>query len=97
MASDSTTNCFTQLLTETDASKKLAVSIGALRRWRREGRGPAFTRLERCVRYDVRALESFLADHSSAKNQLPADNRLYGADGQSRRGESMSDLKLVRK
>jgi hypothetical protein len=92
----STTIRLTQLLTEIQASRILAVSVGALRRWRREGRGPAFTRLERCVRYDVRALENFLADHSSARNQLPADDKQYGTDSQTLR-ESTNNSKWVRK
>jgi predicted site-specific integrase-resolvase len=54
-----------QMLDEEQVARVLAVSIAALRRWRREGRGPQFTRLERCVRYDVRAIEQFVAEHSS--------------------------------
>lgn len=63
-----------QLLSEKQAARILAVSIAALRRWRREGRGPQFTRLERCVRYDMRAIERFLAEHSSG-NRKTADSR----------------------
>ena len=54
-----------QMLSEKQAARILAVSTAALRRWRREGRGPQFTRLERCVRYDLRAIELFLAENSS--------------------------------
>jgi hypothetical protein len=54
-----------QLVTESEAAKILAVSVAALRRWRREHRGPAYTRCERCVRYDLRAIERFLTDNSS--------------------------------
>ena len=50
---------------EKRAAGILGVSIGSLRRWRRERRGPQFTHLERCVRYDVRALEQFAARNSS--------------------------------
>jgi len=63
-----------QMLNERQAAHILAVSIAALRRWRREGRGPRFTRLERCIRYDMRAIESFLSDHSSG-NKKAADSR----------------------
>ena len=97
MTSSTTTDYFTQLLTETDASKKLAVSVGALRRWRREGRGPAFARLEKCVRYDVRDLEKFLAEHTSAKSESAANDKPNGGESQSSQRESMSDLKWVRK
>jgi len=58
-----------QLVTEIQASKMLAVSVAALRRWRREGRGPEFTHCERCVRYDVRAIERFLSANSSANKK----------------------------
>lgn len=56
---------FPQMLNEKQTARLLACSVAALRRWRREGRGPIFTRVERCVRYDLRALERFLAEHSS--------------------------------
>jgi hypothetical protein len=55
-----------QLVTEVQAAKMLAVSVAALRRWRRERRGPEFTHCERCVRYDIRAIERFLTENSSA-------------------------------
>ena len=65
---------FPQLLSEKQAARILAVSIAALRRWRREGRGPIFTRLERCVRYDLRSIELFLAENSSG-NQRATEPR----------------------
>ena len=58
-----------QMLSEKQAARILAVSIAALRRWRREGRGPIFTRLERCVRYDLRSIELFLAENSSGNGR----------------------------
>jgi predicted site-specific integrase-resolvase len=58
-----------QLLNERQAARLLACSVAALRRWRREGRGPEFTRLERCVRYDTRAIERFVAENSSTKKE----------------------------
>jgi hypothetical protein len=61
-----------QLVTERDAARMLAVSVAALRRWRRENRGPAFVRCERCIRYDLRALERFLAERCSSK-KIAAD------------------------
>lgn len=63
------------LLNERQAARMLAVSIGALRRWRREGRGPDFTHLERCVRYEMCAIERFVRENSSASRK-PADSRL---------------------
>ena len=49
------------VVTEREAAKMLAVSTAALRRWRREGRGPRVTRIERCVRYRLSDLEAYLA------------------------------------
>jgi predicted DNA-binding transcriptional regulator AlpA len=40
------------LLTETDLSKQLNVSLAALRRWRTEKRGPRYRKLGALVRYD---------------------------------------------
>ena len=54
-----------QMLKEKQAAQALAVSVAALRRWRREKRGPQFTRLNRCIRYSVRSIEEFLAKHTS--------------------------------
>ena len=59
-----------QMLDETQVSQALAVSVAALRRWRREGRGPQFTRLERCIRYDLRAVERFLAENRNFRHTL---------------------------
>ena len=63
-----------QLLNERQAARIMAVSVSALRRWRREGRGPQFTHLERCVRYDIRAIERFLVQNSS-QDEKAADSR----------------------
>jgi hypothetical protein len=64
-----------QMLNEKETARLLACSVAALRRWRREGRGPEFVHCERCVRYDVRAIESFLAQNSS-NNKKAADSQL---------------------
>jgi Helix-turn-helix domain len=62
-----------QMIDEKQAARVLAVSVAALRRWRHEGRGPQFARLERCVRYDVRELMRFLERNSSG-NKKAADS-----------------------
>src|SRR4051794_6807260 len=41
----------TTVLREPAAARMLGVSKAALRRWRREGRGPSFVRLERVIGY----------------------------------------------
>ncbi len=63
-----------QMINEKEAARLLAVSVAALRRWRHEGRGPQFARLERCVRYSVRELARFLEQNSSGKKKA-ADSR----------------------
>jgi predicted site-specific integrase-resolvase len=68
------TSMLPRLLDEKQAARIMAVSVAALRRWRHEGRGPQFVRLERCVRYDLRTIERFLAQNSSA-NKKAADSR----------------------
>jgi hypothetical protein len=56
------------LLTEDDLAFWLKVSKSALRKWRLEGRGPAFVKLGRersqgaVVRYQPNAVRSWLAD-----------------------------------
>ena len=54
-----------QLVKEQEAARILAVTVSSLRRWRREQRGPAFIKVERSVRYDLRALERYVKLSSS--------------------------------
>jgi hypothetical protein len=63
-----------QLLNERQAGRVLGVSVAALRRWRREHRGPEFVHCERCVRYDLRSIERFLTENSSDSKKA-ADSR----------------------
>jgi hypothetical protein len=71
---DQTTSNIPHLLSEREASRILAVSVAALRKWRRERRGPQFIQLERCIRYDLRSIERFLAVNNS-DNKKAADSR----------------------
>ncbi len=48
------------VVTEREAARVLSVSPAALRRWRREGRGPEFLRVERCIRYRFNDLLAYL-------------------------------------
>lgn len=52
-----------RVVREAEAARIMGVSVGSLRRWRREGRGPNFVRIERCVGYRISDLESFLGEH----------------------------------
>jgi predicted site-specific integrase-resolvase len=68
-----------RMLNETAVAETLSVSIAALRRWRREGRGPRFVRLERCVRYSERDVENYLSINASERREL--DGSALGAGG----------------
>ena len=48
------------LLTETDVSKQLRVSLAALRKWRVLNRGPQFVKMGPLVRYRQDDIESWL-------------------------------------
>lgn len=50
----------TQLLTEIEASRALALSVATLRRWRWAGRGPNFLKLGSAVRYDPADIDAFI-------------------------------------
>jgi len=63
-----------QLLNEKETSRMLAVSVAALRRWRREHRGPRFVKLQRAVRYSVSELSQFL-ERNSSWHEKAADSR----------------------
>jgi len=48
------------LLTETDVSKQLRVSLAALRKWRVSNRGPQFVKMGPLVRYRQDDIDSWL-------------------------------------
>src|SRR4051794_1437477 len=52
------------LMTEGQVSEFLAVSKAALRRWRRESRGPGYIKIERVIRYDPKEVKGFLERQS---------------------------------
>jgi predicted site-specific integrase-resolvase len=58
---------------EQAAARLIGVSVAALRRWRREGRGPAFVRLERCIGYPMADIEGFIGANRVAP--VPARRR----------------------
>jgi excisionase family DNA binding protein len=51
-----------EYLTEAEVAELLKVSVGTLRRWRREGTGPPALRLGRGVRYLRRDLDAWAKD-----------------------------------
>ena len=58
-----------QALTEKQVAQLLNCSVAALRRWRREGRGPVFVKIERCVRYRTGDVDEFLNKNAVAPKQ----------------------------
>jgi hypothetical protein len=59
--------------TEKEAAAMYNVTPAAMRKWRREGRGPAWVHLGRCVRYPVAGLQAHL--EQCAKGGKQAEGR----------------------
>ena len=55
----SATSC--EPLTEAEAAARLGLKVATLRAWRHQGRGPAFVRLGRAIRYLSTDIDEFLA------------------------------------
>jgi predicted DNA-binding transcriptional regulator AlpA len=52
-----------QPLNETQAAARLGLKVATLRAWRSQGRGPAYVRLGRAIRYLATDLEEFLTSN----------------------------------
>jgi excisionase family DNA binding protein len=50
----------TELLTTKEAAAFLKLAVVTLGKWRREGKGPSWTKTGRTVKYRLRDLETFL-------------------------------------
>lgn len=66
-----------QPLTESEAAGRLGLKVATLRAWRNQGRGPAYVRLGRAIRYLVTDIEDFLSSNrhsprSKAPSQISA-------------------------
>ena len=48
------------ILTESEAARRLGVSVSGLRKWRREQTGPQFIRIGRLIRYSLDDLQGWL-------------------------------------
>lgn len=59
-------------LTEVDAAARLGLKVATLRAWRHQGRGPAFVRLGRAIRYLASDLEEFL---NANRHSPPSQDR----------------------
>ncbi len=58
-----------QLLTEQKTAEALNCTVAALRRWRRERRGPRFVKLGRLIRYNPADLEAYVEQSTQAVMQ----------------------------
>lgn len=59
----------TTAISESELAQRASVSIAALRKRRREGRGPRFLKLGRLVRYLVRDVDTWLHNQASDGSQ----------------------------
>ena len=50
-------------LTEIEAAGRLGLKVATLRAWRHQGRGPAFVRLGRAIRYLGSDIDEFLTSN----------------------------------
>ena len=48
-------------LTDVELAEYLAISVATVRRWRQQGRGPRWIRIESSIRYPVADLHSYVA------------------------------------
>ena len=52
-----------QPITEAEAAVRLGLKVATLRAWRHQGRGPAYVRLGRAIRYLTIDLDEFLSSN----------------------------------
>lgn len=65
-------------LTVEETAEILSVSVKTLEAWRRLGKGPAFVKLGRAVRYTMEALDAFTRDRTVRNS---AEGRMLDARG----------------
>ena len=68
------------LLTEQDVSRRLHVSLAAVRRWRLERRGPKFIKVGVLVRYRPEELEEWLASQPFGGSPEPRRLAVVASD-----------------
>lgn len=70
----STTVEANQPVTETEAATRLGLKVATLRAWRHQGKGPAYVRLGRAIRYLAIDLDDFLHSnrHAARSPEGPA-------------------------
>ena len=57
-------------LVEAEAAARLGLKVATLRAWRHQGKGPAFVRLGRAIRYLTADIDDFL---QASRHGSPAD------------------------
>jgi excisionase family DNA binding protein len=57
---ETTTQTNNQPLTESEAAVRLGLKVATLRAWRHQGRGPAYVRLGRAIRYLAIDVDEFI-------------------------------------
>jgi excisionase family DNA binding protein len=63
-----------QPLTESEAAARLGLKVATLRAWRHQGRGPAYVRLGRAVRYLTTDIDDFIrSNRHSPRTAKQAD------------------------
>lgn len=58
-----TSKATSEPMTEVEAAARLGLKVATLRAWRHRGRGPAFVRLGRAIRYLATDVDEFLRAH----------------------------------
>lgn len=67
-----------QPLTESEAATRLGLKVATLRAWRQKGKGPAYVRLGRAVRYLMTDVDDFIQSNRqvpSADSEATKDQR----------------------
>lgn len=71
-----TTGINNNVIDESAAARYVGYSTFALKAWRRQGRGPAYIRVGRSVRYRVAALDAWLERHTVTPGGTGAPSRV---------------------
>ena len=64
-----------QPMTESEAASRLGLKVATLRAWRHQGRGPAYVRLGRAVRYLSVDIDEFLNSNRHNPRQTATRER----------------------
>ena len=64
-----------QPMTESEAASRLGLKVATLRAWRHQGRGPAYLRLGRAVRYLASDIDEFLSSNRHNPRQTATRER----------------------